>query len=88
MPKRREITNALLAYPEDIFKTKIRLRISKFNEIKAFRLPECPVYMRLFSIGSYSQSWADKISTPVMPLFIFVVVRNIFAIRNAIPSAR
>lgn len=56
MPKRREITNALLAYPEDIFKTKIRLRISKFNEIKAFRLPECPVYMRLFSIGSYSQS--------------------------------
>lgn len=63
----------------------IRLKLSKFNEIITFGPPKNPVYMRLPYIGSYSQSYSNKIST-VMQCFNSVVVWNIFATRSAFPS--
>ena len=53
-------------YPEEVIDVNIQYTVTRLkNTNKTFGPPKCPVYFRLPSVGSVSQSFAEKIASSV-----------------------
>ena len=71
-------------YSEEVIFDTINKTVDKFmNNIRSFGPPKCPVYVRLYGIGSPSQLIADKVSFSVIRRYNTVMVRNLFTARAA-----
>lgn len=84
----KQITNIFLAngYPESVMLRSIRLKICKYNRIKIFSPPKCPLYFKLPRTEPHSQFFAKRISSSIMHCFSYVVACTIFSTRSVFPS--
>lgn len=67
------------------YPTTTERKILKFNGVKVFGPPKCPVYVRLPWIGPVSQVYTEKIYS-FKPCFNPFLAQNIFSLRRAFPS--
>ena len=72
--------------PDNVIFSNIESALSKFNSIKSFRSSECPVCVKIPSIGAVGQHFANKISGLVMRCFNSVQIIIIFTTWPAFQS--
>ena len=73
-------------YPE-VIDDNIKFTVTRFkNKNKTFGPRKCPIYFRLPSVGSTSQSFAERIASSVYRCYCAVNLRPIFTTRTAFNS--